>query len=189
VLALAGSVVLILQATRAGDAQKIVGVSIYSATLVMVYCFSALYHSLAGNAKNILRKLDHHSIYLLIAGTYTPFCLVTLHGLVGSSLLGVEWGLAVIGSLQDLRPRSERRMLSIAIYVVMGWLALVAIVPLLQALGLAGFAWLLAGGLFYTVGIVFFALDARFIYAHTVWHLLVMAGSATHYVAILNYVL
>jgi hemolysin III len=144
---------------------------------------------LRGRAKDILRKLDHHSIYLLIAGSYTPFCLVTLRGPWGWSLFGVVWGLAALGSLQDLRAKSGTRILSVVIYVVMGWVALVALFPLLQALGPAGFAWLAAGGLFYTIGIVFYALDTRLTHAHGVWHLFVIAGSATHYVAILHYVL
>lgn len=189
VLALAGAVVLIVLATREGDPWKLVSVSIYGATAVLLYSFSTLYHSLRGRAKVILRKLDHHSIYLLIAGTYTPFCLVTLRGPWGWSLLAVVWGLAGLGSLQELRPNRGARMLSVLIYVVMGWAALAAVVPLLQALGTAGFAWLVAGGLFYTIGIVFYVLDTRCTHSHGIWHLFVIAGSATHYVAILHYVL
>ncbi|MGZ5151242.1 MAG: PAQR family membrane homeostasis protein TrhA [Burkholderiales bacterium] len=189
VLALVGTVVLIVLAALDGDPWKVVSVSIYGVTLALLYSFSALYHSLHGRAKNMLRELDHHSVYLLIAGSYTPFCLVTLRGPWGWSLLGVVWGLAVLGSLQELRPKSGARILSVVIYVVMGWVALLALVPLLQALGPVGFAWLAAGGLFYTIGIVFYALDTRLTYAHSVWHLFVLAGSATHYVAILHYVL
>src|ERR1035437_6538897 len=189
VLALAGSVVLIMVAALGGDPWKLVSVSIYGVTLVLLYTFSALYHSVRGRAKDILRKLDHHGIYLLIAGSYTPFCLVTLRGPWGWSLLGVIWGLAVLGSLQEMRPKHGTRILSVVIYVVMGWVALVALVPLQQALGPAGFAWLAAGGLFYTVGIIFFALDTRLTHAHGIWHLFVIAGSAAHYVAILRYVL
>jgi len=189
VLALVGAVVLIVLAALNGDPWKAASVSIYGVTLVLLYSFSALYHSLHGRAKNLLRKLDHHSIYLLIAGSYTPFCLVTLRGPWGWSLLGVVWGLAVLGSLLELRPQSGARILSVVIYVVMGWVALAALVPLLQALGPAGFAWVVAGGLFYTVGIVFYVLDTRLIHAHGIWHLFVIAGSATHYVAILHYVL
>ena len=189
VLALAGSIVLIVLAVQGGDPWKVVSVSIYGATLVLLYSFSTLYHSLRGRAKDILRELDHHSIYLLIAGTYTPFCLVTLRGSWGWSLFGTVWGLALLGSLQELRKDSGARILSVVIYVVMGWVALAALIPLLHALGPAGFAWLAAGGLFYTIGIIFYALDARLKHAHGVWHLFVIAGSATHYVAVLNYVL
>ena len=188
-LALAGATLLVVLAGLGGDPWKVVSVSIYGVTLVMLYTSSVLYHSLQGRPKDVLRKLDHQSIYLLIAGSYTPFCLVTLRGPWGWSLFGVVWGLAVLGGLLDLRPRSGARILAVAIYVVMGWTALVAVAPLLRALGPVGFAWVAAGGLFYTVGIAFFALDTRLRHAHGVWHLFVLAGSATHYYAILHYVL
>jgi hemolysin III len=188
VLALAGAVVLVVLAAREGDPWKVVGVSIYGLTLVLLYGSSVLYHSLRGRAKNVLRLLDHQSIYLLIAGSYTPFCLISLRGPWGWALLGTVWGLAVLGGLQDLRPRSEARILSVVIYVVMGWMVLVATVPLFDALGPAGFAWVAAGGVLYTGGIVFYALDTRVPHAHGIWHLFVMAGSAAHYVAILGLV-
>ena len=189
ILALAGAVVLVVQAAIGGDPWKVVSVSIYGLTLVLLYTLSTLYHSLRGRAKDILRKLDHQSIYLLIAGSYTPFCLVTLRGPWGWSLLGVVWGLAVLGGLQELRPKSGARILSVVIYVVMGWAVLVALVPLFKTLGPAGFAWVAGGGLFYTIGIVFYALDTRLTHAHGIWHLFVVAGSATQYIAILLYVL
>ena len=189
VLALAGSVVLIVLAARGGDPWKIVSVSLYGATLVLLYSFSTLYHGLRGSAKDLLRKLDHQSIYLLIAGTYTPFCLVTLRGPWGWSLFGVVWGLAALGMLLELRPARGARILPVVIYVVMGWVVLAALPPLWRALGPAGFAWLLAGGVFYTVGIVFYALGSRLPHAHGVWHLFVLAGSAAHYVVILRHVL
>ena len=188
-LALVGAIVLIVLAVMGGDPWKIVGVTIYGVTLFMLYSFSALYHSMRGHAKDILRELDHHGIYLLIAGSYTPFCLVTLRGAWGWSLLGVVWGLALIGSLQELRTIGKARILSVVIYIVMGWVAMVALVPLLYALGPAGFSWIAAGGVLYTVGIVFYALDARVTHAHGIWHLFVIAGSIAHYVAILHYVL
>jgi len=189
VLALAGTVVLVVLAALGGDPWKIVGVSIYGASLVLMYSSSTLYHSVrGGRGKDFLRKMDHQSIYLLIAGSYTPFCLVTLRGPWGWSLLGVVWGLAIVGSLQDLRPRNDARVLSVVIYVLMGWAAIVALAPLLDALGRTGFAWLAAGGLFYTVGIVFYALDARLKHGHGIWHLFVLAGSTAHFVAVLVYV-
>jgi hemolysin III len=189
VLALAGAIVLIVLAASGGDPWKVVSVSIYGVTLVVMYSSSTLYHSVRGRAKDFLRKMDHQSIYLLIAGSYTPFCLVTLRGPWGWSLFGVVWGLAVLGGLQELWPRNDARILSVAIYLLMGWVALVALIPLVHALGRSGFAWVAAGGLFYTVGIVFYALDTRLTHAHGVWHLFVLAGSATHYIAILRYVL
>ena len=188
-LAIAGTVVLIVLAALKGDPWKIVSVSIYGATLILLYSFSTLYHSSRGRAKNILRELDHHGIYLLIAGSYTPFCLVTLRGPWGWSLFGVVWGLALLGILQEFRPVNGERILSVVIYVLMGWLILIALIPLHHALGRAGFAWLAAGGLFYTVGIIFYALDTRITHAHGIWHLFVMAGSAAQYVAIIRYVL
>lgn len=189
VLAIAGTVVLIVLAALTGDPRKVVGVTIFGTTLMILYSISTLYHALGGRAKTVMQKLDHFSIYLLIAGTYTPFCLVTLRGAWGWSLLGVEWGLVVLGILQELRPANEARIRSVVIYVLMGWAAVVAIHPLIDALGMAGFAWLAGGGLFYTLGIVFYAIDTRMAHAHGIWHLFVIAGSATHYVAILRYVI
>ncbi len=189
ILALAGSIVLIVLAARDGDFWKVVGVSVYGVTLVLLYSLSTLYHSIRGRAKNILRELDHHSIYLLIAGSYTPFCLVTLRGPWGWSLLGTVWSLAAIGSLEELRPKRGGRILSVALYAIMGWMVLVALNPLMKTLGPIGLTWLVAGGLFYTIGIIFYALDKRMTHAHGIWHLFVMAGSTAHYIAILRYVL
>lgn len=189
VLALAGTVVLIVLAALDGDAWKVVSVSIYGATLILLYTFSTLYHSLRGRAKNVLRELDHHSIYLLIAGTYTPFCLVTLRGPWGWSLFGAVWGLALLGSLQEFWLKDGARIASVVIYVLMGWAALAALFPLMEALGTAGFAWVAAGGVFYTIGIIFFVIDERMAHAHGIWHLFVLAGSTAHYVAILRYVI
>jgi len=189
VLALVGAVVLIVLAARTGDPWKIVSVSIYGATLVLLYSFSTLYHSFRGRAKQIFQKLDHLSIYLLIAGSYTPFCLVTLRGAWGWSLFAVVWGLAVVGSVQEFWLKSEARVLSVVIYVVMGWAVLAALPPLLQALGTAGFVWLAVGGAAYTLGIVFYALDSRLRHAHGIWHIFVITGSAAQYVAIVLYVL
>lgn len=188
-LAIAGTAVLIGLAALAGDPWKLVGVSVYGATLITLYSASTLYHSLRGRAKDVFRKLDHHGIYLLIAGTYTPFCLVSLRGAWGWSLLGVVWTLALLGVLQELRPNAGARRLSMAIYIVMGWAAVAALLPLRAALGADGFGWLAAGGLVYTLGIVFYALDARLRHAHGIWHLFVLAGSALHYFTILFYVM
>ena len=187
-LALAGAIVLLVQVIPGGDGWKIFAVSVYGATLVLLYSISTIYHSVRGRAKRILRKLDHLSIYLLIAGSYTPFCLITLRGPWGWSLFGVIWSLAAIGMLQEIKPRSEARVMSLVIYAVMGWIVLVAIQPLLQNLGIAGFIWLATGGVFYTVGIIFFAFDERFRHWHGIWHLFVIAGSMMHYIAILFYV-
>ncbi|AIN60588.1 hemolysin III family protein [Pseudomonas soli] len=188
VLACIGASWLIVVAGLQGDPWKIVSFSIYGFTLLLLYSISTLYHSTRGRAKRIMRKLDHLSIYLLIAGSYTPFCLVSLRGPWGWSLFGVVWGLALIGMLQEIKPRSEARILSIVIYALMGWIVLVAVKPLLHSLGAAGFAWLAAGGVFYTVGIIFFAFDSRFRHWHGIWHLFVIAGSLMHFVAVSFYV-
>jgi hemolysin III len=188
-LALSGAVVLIVLAAVGGDARKVVSVSVYGVTLVLLYSTSTLYHSLRGRIKIIFRKLDHLAIYLLIAGSYTPFCLITLRGAWGWSLFGIVWGLAVFGMLQEIKPRSEARILSLVIYALMGWIVLIAVDPLLLALGSAGFAWLAAGGILYTVGIVFYAFDEKFRHWHGIWHLFVLGGSAMHFIAILFYVL
>ena len=187
--ALTGASWLIVMASLHADAQAIASVSIYGAAMVLLYATSTLYHSARGKAKRILQKCDHLSIYLMIAGSYTPFCLISLRGAWGWSLFGVIWGLAIVGMLQEIKPRSEARILSLVIYAVMGWAAIVATQPLLAALGPVGFAWLAAGGLLYTVGIVFFVLDTRVRHFHGVWHLFVIAGSLAHYVAIVRYVL
>ena len=163
--------------------------AIYGVTLLLLYSISTLYHSMRGPAKRVMQKLDHLSIYLLIAGSYTPFCLVTLRGPWGWTLFGIVWSLALIGMLQEIKPRSEARVLSLIIYAVMGWIVLVAVKPLIAALGMTGFKWLAAGGVLYTVGIIFFAHDSRFRHWHGIWHLFVMAGSLLHFVAILFYVL
>jgi hemolysin III len=188
-LAIAGSVVLVYTAALGGDPWKIASVAIYGATLILLYSASTLYHSMQGRAKGVLQKLDHHGIYLLIAGTYTPFCLVSLRGPWGWSLFGVIWSLAIVGVLQEMRPNRGSRRLSMLIYIVMGWAAVAALVPLRAALGTAGFAWLAAGGVVYTLGIVFYVLDTRLRHAHGIWHLFVIGGSALHYFTVLYYVM
>jgi len=189
VLAFAGAIWLLVMASLHGDVWKVVSMAIYGVTLVTLYSASTVYHSVRGRAKVIMQKVDHFSIYLLIAGSYTPFCLVTLRGPWGWTLFGVVWGLAVIGILQEIKPRSEARIMSIVIYAVMGWIVLVAVKPLMAALGTAGFTWLAAGGALYTIGIIFFAYDTRFRHWHGIWHLFVIAGSLLHFVAICFYVL
>ncbi|EXF43042.1 hemolysin III family channel protein [Pseudomonas sp. BAY1663] len=189
VLACMGAIWLLVLAALDGTVLEIVSVAIYGLSLILLYSISTLYHSLRGRAKVVMRKLDHLSIYLLIAGSYTPFCLVTLSGAWGWTLFGIVWGLALIGMAQEIKPRSEARVLSLVIYAVMGWIVLVAVRPLFAALGGAGFAWLLGGGLCYTIGIVFFVYDERFRHWHGVWHIFVMVGSLLHFIAILFYVI
>ncbi|MEK6771458.1 MAG: hemolysin III family protein [Pseudomonadota bacterium] len=187
-MALAGAVVLVVAASQDGDARRIVSFSVYGTTLFLLYLVSTLYHGLPGRAKRVFQVLDYQAIYLLIAGTYTPFTLVTLRGPTGWWLFGAIWAMAVIGLVLDGLPRRSARVVPFVIYFAMGWLVLLALDPLLDALPRLGFYWLLAGGILYTSGIVFFALDRRYPWMHGVWHLFVLAGSISHYVAILFYV-
>ena len=189
ILAAIGAVWMLVIAMLDGDIWKIVSVAVYGVALVLLYSASTVYHSVRGRAKVIMQKVDHFSIYLLIAGSYTPFCLVTLRGAWGWTLFGIVWALAIIGILQEIKPRSEARVMSIVIYAVMGWIVLVAVKPLIAALGMAGFVWLALGGAAYTLGIIFFAFDTRVRHFHGVWHLFVIAGSLLHFVAISRYVL
>ena len=183
-----GATVLITIAALTGDALKITSSVVYSLTLLLLYLFSTLYHSIRGNAKLVLQKFDHCSIYLLIAGTYTPFCLVTLQGKIGWILFAIVWGLAVIGIVQELFFANAARIASLVIYVLMGWSVLLFIKPLIAALGSAGFIWLAAGGIIYSVGIIFYVIDERMRHAHGIWHLFVLGGSICHFVTVLCYV-
>lgn len=189
VLAVAGAITLVTLSARDGDPWKIVASSIFGTMLVLLYLSSTLYHSARGRAKDVLRKFDHCAIYLLIAGTYTPFTLVTLRGAWGWSLFGVIWGLAIVGIVQEIWFARGARWLSLAIYVLMGWLALVAVLPLMRELSAGGFAWLAAGGAVYTSGIVFYLFDEKWPPAHGIWHLFVLGGSVTHFITVLLYVI
>ena len=188
VLAAVGGTCLVLLAAQGGDPWKIASCSVYASMLLILYLTSTLYHGMRGAAKDVLRKMDHCAIYLLIAGTYTPFTLVTLRGTLGWTMFGVVWSLALFGIVQELCWARGARVLSLVVYLAMGWLALFAVGPLVDALGRAGFAWLVAGGLFYTGGIVFYATDHKVRNGHGIWHLAVLAGSACHYVAVLFHV-
>ncbi len=187
--ALAGLIVLIVTASRQGDVLPIVSVSIYGTTLVLLYITSTLYHSLQGNAKIVFQKLDHLAIYLLIAGTYTPFALITLGKVLGWVIFGVVWGLAVLGIILELSLKRSNRLIPLIIYLTMGWLIIVAIKPFIQALGMAGFGWVLLGGLAYTFGVIFYVYDEKFQHFHGIWHLFVLAGSTFQYFAIFYYIL
>ncbi len=187
VLALVGAVPLIVLGAQAGDPWKIVSFTVYAAMLLSLYLASTLYHSLRGRAKRIWCKFDHCAIYLLIAGTYTPFTLVSLRGAWGWSLFGAVWGLALLGILQEIWLARGKRIGSLVLYVLMGWLGLVAAWPLIQVLGW-GFLWLAVGGVAYTVGILFYVNDHRWRHAHGIWHLFVLGASVCHYVTVLAYV-
>jgi hemolysin III len=182
-------VVLVVLASLEGDVRKIVSFSIYGSTLILLYGISTLYHSIKGRTKKIFQKLDHISIYLLIAGSYTPFTLVSMRGAWGWSIFGVIWGLAIFGIIQEFFVKNPRRTLSLIIYIVMGWLIMIAVVPLVRSLPAGGLAWLVIGGLFYTGGVYFFINDERVRHFHGIWHIFVMAGSISHFFAMAFYVL
>ncbi len=187
-LAALGTAVLVVIAAQSGDPWKVVSFAIYGTLLMVLYGSSTLYHSVQGRTKHVFQKLDHCSIYLLIAGSYMPFALVTLRGPWGWTLLGVIWGLALLGMAQEIWLPTRTRSLSMLIYVLMGWLALVCILPLWDALSPAGFGGLLAGGAWYTLGIVFYATDHRLRHGHGIWHLFVLAGSTCHFFTVLLFV-
>lgn len=184
--ALVAMPVLIVFASLDGTATDVVGATIFAATMLLLYSISALYHALPqGRAKRLFMRLDHGSIYLFIAGSYTPFTLGVLGGAWGWSLFGVVWGLAAFGVVLKAGNWLSSQWLSTGLYLLMGWLVLVAAVPMFDRVSTAGLVWLTAGGLAYTLGVVFFALDNRVRYAHFIWHLFVLAGTACHFFAVL----
>lgn len=187
-LAIAGSVVLVVLAALRGTAWHIVGCAVFGGSLVVLHTASTLYHSIRHiRARSVLQVLDHSAIYFLIAGTYTPFMLVTLRGPWGWSLFGVVWGAAVAGISLGTALGRRLRILRVALYIIMGWVGVVALRPLVATLGVTGTGLVLAGGVAYTMGVAFYA-SKRLPYSHAIWHLFVLAGSALHYVAVLVYV-
>jgi hemolysin III len=187
-LAIAALPILIVNAVHTGTAADVVGVSIFGSTLVLLYLTSTIYHAVTEpHAKRVLRLIDHSAIYLLIAGTYTPFTLGVLSGPWGWTLFGLVWGFALAGLCLKAFAGTKFPVLSTWLYVAMGWLVLIAIKPLWEALPAWGLFWLVAGGLFYTFGVAFYFLDERFRYTHFVWHLFVLAGSVSHFFAVLYY--
>jgi len=186
--AIAGLVVLVMMAAATGDAWRITACAIYASTLVLLYASSTLYHALsATRARPVLRMLDHSAIFLLIAGTYTPFALVSLRGPWGWTLLGIVWGLALLGIAAKAAFGARWPVISTALYIGMGWVVLVAAKPLVERLPPGAIALLVAGGLAYTGGVAFYAWT-RLRYGHAIWHLFVIAGSVCHYLAVVLYV-
>jgi hemolysin III len=179
---------LILASAQHGSAANVVGASVFAATMVLLYSASMLYHAVPHpRAKRLFKKLDHGAIYLLIAGTYTPFTLGPLSGPWGWTLFGLVWALAVVGMTLKAFDRLSHPVLSTGLYLTMGWLAVIALEPLFTRIATPGLILLAAGGLAYTLGVVFFALDSRLRYAHFVWHLFVVAGTTCHFFAVLDY--
>ena len=187
VAAIAGAPVLIVTATRNGAA-SVVAASVFAMTMVLLYLASSLYHALPkGRAKRIFQKLDHGSIYLFIAGSYTPFTLGALGGPWGWTLFGLVWSLAAVGIVLRVLDRLDHPWLSTGLYLAMGWLVVIAAVPVSQRVPLPGILLLVAGGVAYTAGTVFFLLDSRWRYAHTIWHAFVMTGTGFHFFAVQMY--
>lgn len=187
VLTLVAVPVLVLSAMRAGDVRFLIGVCVFGATMVLLYLASTLYHSTTHeSAKQLFRLFDHTAIFLLIAGTYTPFALGVLRGPWGWSMLAAVWTLAIVGITLKIIARTRHSGISIVLYVLMGWLAVVATKPILELIPLPGILLILAGGLAYTGGLAFFAAH-RIRYHHFIWHLFVLAGTICHYFAVLWY--
>ena len=185
-LALIGATVLVTLAAIDGDGPRIASLSVYGVTLFAVFLASTVYHGVPERLKDFYRRLDHGAIYLVIAGTWTPFAVLAMRSEIGVPLMIGMWCLAVLGLIVDRLPIPGPRVLPVTIYLLMGWSAMFVMEPLREALEPATFAWLVAGGIVYTLGVVFFALDYLRSWLHGVWHLFVIAGSACHYVAVLS---
>ena len=186
-LAMVGAPVLIVRAAYHGNALQVLSFSVFGLSMLALYTASTLYHSVRGVAKAYWAKVDHCAIYLLIAGTYTPFALVTLRGPLGWGLFGFIWSLAAIGIGRELWS-GEDAAPSVLLYVLMGWCGAAVAAPLVHGLQVQGWKWLLSGCLFYSVGIVFYGLGDRVRHAHGIWHLFVLGGTASHYVTVLRFV-
>jgi hemolysin III len=186
-LAVAAVPVLVVGAVRRGTAADIVGASVFGAAMVLMYLVSTLYHALSpGKAKRVFRILDHSAIFLMIAGTYTPFTLGVLFGGWGWTLFGLVWGVAAAGIVLKAVAGIRFKIFSTLLYIAMGWLIVIAIKPLMASMDPAGLIWLLAGGLAYTLGTIVYAIRGVR-YSHFVWHLFVLAGSGCHFIAVLGY--
>ncbi len=186
-LSVVGLILLVVRAALYGDAWQVVSFSVFGSSLILLYLASTLYHGFKSKRiKEILRTLDHSAIYLLIAGTYTPFLLITLRGPWGWSLFGVIWGLAILGIAFKIIFGHKYEIVSTIFYVLMGWVVIIAIKPLLAALPMAGFVWLLAGGLAYTTGVIFYAWE-KLPFNHAIWHGFVLVGSFFHFFAVFLY--
>lgn len=186
-LSIAGLVLLVVRAALYGDVWQIVSFSIFGISLIALYLASTLYHGYSSpRIKKILRTFDHSAIYLLIAGTYTPFLLISLRGPWGWSLFGIIWGLAIIGISFKVFFGHKYELISTIFYLLMGWVVIIAIKPLLAALPISGFLWLLAGGLAYSFGVVFYLWE-KLPFNHAIWHGFVLAGSFFHFCAVFFY--
>ena len=188
-LAIIGLVAMLITAGANGSASHVVSSSIFGATLILLYLASTLYHSIPGmRIKRVLKTLDHSAIFLLIAGTYTPFVMVSLRGAWGWSLFGTIWGLAIVGIIIQLTPLAKIKTLSVGLYLAMGWVAIIAVKPMVAALNLSGFTLLLLGGITYSIGVIFYVWK-KLPYGHAIWHLFVLGGSIFHFFTVYYYVI
>ena len=188
IAAIVGTPFIIMHASRQGSTAFVVGTIVFSLTIIFLYLSSTLYHALPiSKAKRVFQIVEHCAIFAVIAGTYTPFMLGILNGAWGWSLLGVIWGLAIAGVMLKVFAKLFHPVLSTGLYLLMGWVIIIAIDPLLERGLAAGFFWLLGGGLSYTAGVIFFVLDSRMRYGHLIWHLFVIGGSVCHYFAVFWY--
>jgi len=186
-LSVAGLVILLIMAGTKGDIWRIISFSIYGMTLILLYLASAIYHGISNiRIKTIFQILDHSAIYLLIAGSYTPLTLISLRGPWGWTLFGLVWGIASIGILMKAFFFNKTQVISIILYIIMGWLIVIAIKPLIETIPRGMLLWIIAGGISYSVGIIFYLVQ-KIPYHHTIWHLFVLGGSITHFLAILFY--
>ncbi len=189
VFAIIATSILVTMAGLQGNVWKIVAFSIYGGMMIFLYLTSTVYHWTKGPWKNFFRQLDYISIYLMIAGCYTPFALVVLTGVWRWTIFGVVWGLALLGILQEIIIGKKTRILSLVIYVLMGWLIVVATGPMLENMPHTGIWWLALGGLFYTGGIGVFVFDEKIKHGHGIWHLFVLAGTVCHFACMIGYVI
>lgn len=189
ILSLLALVALVVSTSIEGDPWRIVSFTVYGSTLLILYGASTIYHWVQEERlKEILQKFDYISIYLLIAGSYTPFTLVTLKGGWGWTLFGISWGLALLGIVQEIILGKRTRALSLVLYVVMGWLIVIAFGPLIRNLSTPGLFWLTLGGIVYSVGVYFFINDEKIKHGHGIWHLFVLGGSVCQFFSIYFYV-
>lgn len=189
VLAVVGFIVMLAFAITQGDAWSVVSTSIYGSTLVLMFLASTLYHAIqVPHVRKVMRQLDHLAILYLIAGSYTPFTLITLNGAWGWTIFGIVWGLTIVGTVLQLSPARHIKALMVTLYLLMGWVVIIAIKPLIDSLNPGGLGLLVAGGLAYTGGVVFY-VNKRIRFNHAIWHLFVLAGAALHYFSVLFYVI
>lgn len=188
-LSVIGLAILVVYSSQYGDAWHVVSSSIYGATLIVLYTSSTLYHAVTlPDLKRFLQKLDHAAIFLLIAGTYTPFTLVNLRGGWGWTLFGVVWSIAIAGMVMELIVKKRYKRISLSLYLGLGWIVMIAIEPMMSNVDMGGLILLLVGGLFYSLGVIFYVWKTL-VYHHAIWHLFVLAGSACHFFAVFLYVI